>query len=156
MLAEILASLCNDMPHLSGSSTSSGSTSQLTLATQCWTHAAGEVFEGDSAIVAVPLGCLKADAVAFVPPLPDWKRDAIAALGNGNLNKVRRPTETGNAEHPPIWLDIPIGGVLIGKAAIEFRDNAALPISRNCGLVLWCAMHAALQGFYSPRRQQHP
>lgn len=50
--------------------------------------AAGEVFEGDSAIVAVPLGCLKADAVAFAPPLPGWKRDAIAALGNGNLNKV--------------------------------------------------------------------
>jgi hypothetical protein len=39
-------------------------------------------------IVAVPLGCLKAGAIAFAPPLPDWKQDAIAALGYGNLNKV--------------------------------------------------------------------
>jgi monoamine oxidase len=46
------------------------------------------VYEGDSVLVTVPLGCLKAEAIAFSPPLPDWKRDAIATLGNGNLNKV--------------------------------------------------------------------
>ena len=40
-------------------------------------------------VVTVPLGCLKAGAIAFTPPLPDWKRDAISTLGNGNLNKVR-------------------------------------------------------------------
>lgn len=49
----------------------------------------GEVIEGDSVIVAVPLGCLKAGAIAFSPPLPDWKRAAISTLGNGNLNKAR-------------------------------------------------------------------
>ena len=40
-------------------------------------------------VVTVPLGCLKAQAIAFTPPLPDWKREAISTLGNGNLNKVR-------------------------------------------------------------------
>lgn len=39
-------------------------------------------------IVTVPLGVLKADAIAFDPPLPQPKRDAVARLGFGLLNKV--------------------------------------------------------------------
>lgn len=39
-------------------------------------------------IVTLPLGCLKAGDVQFQPALPEWKTDAIARLGNGNLNKV--------------------------------------------------------------------
>ena len=39
-------------------------------------------------IVTVPLGVLKAGAVRFVPPLPDWKRAAVDKLGFGDLNKV--------------------------------------------------------------------
>lgn len=49
---------------------------------------AGESVSGGAAIVTVPLGCLKAGAVAFRPPLPAWKLDAIAKLGFGALNKV--------------------------------------------------------------------
>ena len=49
---------------------------------------AGEVFRGAAAVITVPLGCLKAGAIAFQPPLPAWKADAIAKLGFGNLNKV--------------------------------------------------------------------
>ncbi|GAT11754.1 monoamine oxidase [Mycolicibacterium novocastrense] len=42
----------------------------------------------DRVIVTVPLGVLKADAIAFDPPLPQPKRDAIGRLGFGLLNKV--------------------------------------------------------------------
>lgn len=46
------------------------------------------VFEGDRVIVTVPLGVLKADVIAFDPPLPDAKRQAIERLGFGLLDKV--------------------------------------------------------------------
>lgn len=49
---------------------------------------AGEVFEADRVIVTVPLGVLKAGAIAFDPPLPDAKRAAIRRLGFGLLDKV--------------------------------------------------------------------
>ena len=42
----------------------------------------------DRVIVTVPLGVLKADKIAFDPPLDDAKRDAIERLGFGLLNKV--------------------------------------------------------------------
>ena len=43
--------------------------------------------------MTVPLGVLKAGDILFRPPLPAWKQDAIAALGNGNLNKVCQSDE---------------------------------------------------------------
>lgn len=46
------------------------------------------VFEGDRVIVTVPLGVLKADVIAFDPPLPGAKRQAIQRLGFGLLDKV--------------------------------------------------------------------
>jgi monoamine oxidase len=45
-------------------------------------------FEADYAIVTVPLGVLKAGAIAFSPALPDDKQKAIHRLGMGGLNKV--------------------------------------------------------------------
>jgi monoamine oxidase len=39
-------------------------------------------------IVTVPLGVLAAESIAFDPPLPDWKRDAIAGLPMGLLAKA--------------------------------------------------------------------
>lgn len=50
---------------------------------------AGEVFEGSTVLVTIPLGCLKAGDVTFDPPLMRWKQDAIKELGFGFLNKVR-------------------------------------------------------------------
>lgn len=51
------------------------------------------VYKADAVLVTLPLGVLKASAapsaVAFNPPLPDWKAQAIQRLGFGNLNKVR-------------------------------------------------------------------
>lgn len=52
------------------------------------------VHKADAVLVTLPLGVLKASAppsaVAFNPPLPDWKAQAIQRLGFGNLNKVRQ------------------------------------------------------------------
>ncbi|MEM7272726.1 MAG: NAD(P)/FAD-dependent oxidoreductase [Actinomycetota bacterium] len=50
--------------------------------------ASGEVFAGSHVIVTVPLGVLKARTIAFDPPLPDTKLDAIDAIGMGRLEKV--------------------------------------------------------------------
>jgi len=44
--------------------------------------------DADRAIVTVPLGVLKAGAIAFDPPLPGTKRQAIERLGFGLLDKV--------------------------------------------------------------------
>lgn len=47
------------------------------------------IFRADAVIVTVPLGVLKANAITFHPPLPEWKTQAINNLGFGLLNKVR-------------------------------------------------------------------
>lgn len=44
--------------------------------------------EADAALVTVPLGVLKAGDVLFEPPLPEAKREAIATLGFGLLDKL--------------------------------------------------------------------
>lgn len=55
-------------------------------------HTNHTVYKADAVLVTLPLGVLKASAppsaVAFNPPLPDWKSQAIQRLGFGNLNKV--------------------------------------------------------------------
>jgi polyamine oxidase len=48
----------------------------------------GSVFTADAAIIAVPLGVLKADHIHFEPKLPDWKESAIRDLGFGKENKI--------------------------------------------------------------------
>jgi monoamine oxidase len=45
-------------------------------------------WRADRVIVTVPLGVLKADVIAFVPPLPAQKRQAIARLGVGHMTKL--------------------------------------------------------------------
>jgi len=45
-------------------------------------------FSAERAIVTLPLGVLQKGVVAFDPPLPKAKQEAIAALGMGLLNKV--------------------------------------------------------------------
>jgi hypothetical protein len=48
----------------------------------------GTIIQADKVVVTLPLGVLKASAVEFSPPLPDWKTGAIERLGYGLLNKV--------------------------------------------------------------------
>ena len=54
------------------------------------------IFRGDAVIVSVPLGVLKAQALSFHPPLPEWKTQAINNLGFGLLNKVRTREKCSN------------------------------------------------------------
>ena len=42
--------------------------------------ASGECFVADRVIVTVPIGVLKAGAIAFVPPLSEQRKAAIAAV----------------------------------------------------------------------------
>eukprot|EP00252_Welwitschia_mirabilis_P007574 TRINITY_DN1908_c0_g1_i1.p1 TRINITY_DN1908_c0_g1~~TRINITY_DN1908_c0_g1_i1.p1 ORF type:complete len:415 (-),score=90.38 TRINITY_DN1908_c0_g1_i1:249-1493(-) len=48
----------------------------------------GRTFVADAAVIAVPLGVLKANAIAFEPKLPKWKEAAISELGIGIENKI--------------------------------------------------------------------
>lgn len=48
----------------------------------------GKTFVADAAIIAVPLGVLKANIIKFEPKLPDWKEAAIADIGVGVENKI--------------------------------------------------------------------
>ena len=60
---------------------------------------AGEVFEALAVIVTAPIGCLKAHDIAFKPPLPAWKLEAIDRMGNGNLNKANASSPSGCLLH---------------------------------------------------------
>ncbi|KAF4381615.1 hypothetical protein F8388_021243 [Cannabis sativa] len=48
----------------------------------------GTTFVADAAVIAIPLGVLKANVIKFEPKLPDWKEAAIADLGVGIENKI--------------------------------------------------------------------
>ena len=45
-------------------------------------------FQGSHVVVTVPLGVLKAQKIAFDPPLPAWKTGAIERIGMGVVEKV--------------------------------------------------------------------
>ena len=74
----------------------------------------GTEHKGDIAIVAVPVGVLKAGSIAFAPPLPAWKQDALGHIGMGKLNKV--PTER------PWWTS----ACLISSACKPCREWACM------------------------------
>ncbi|KAH9624336.1 hypothetical protein KSS87_006701 [Heliosperma pusillum] len=48
----------------------------------------GSTFVADAAVIAVPLGVLKAKIIQFEPKLPDWKEAAISDIGVGIENKI--------------------------------------------------------------------
>ncbi len=105
------------------------------------------VVTADRTIVTVPLGVLKAGAIAFDPPLAPGKRDAIKRLGFGVLNKVvlafeepfwpRSPDVFGlvGARQP---LPVLVNGLSFGAGALlvgllggtAARDREACPTSR--------------------------
>jgi monoamine oxidase len=47
-----------------------------------------EAVEADHAVITVPIGVLKAERIAFDPPLPPDKQQAVDALGSGLLDKL--------------------------------------------------------------------
>lgn len=48
----------------------------------------GPQYVGNHVIITVPIGVLKAGTIAFVPPLPSQKQEAIQRMGSGLLNKI--------------------------------------------------------------------
>jgi len=56
-----------------------------------------EIIQADAVLVTLPLGVLKAQSVEFSPALPDYKLEAINALGMGTENRIAMLFET------PFW-----------------------------------------------------
>jgi monoamine oxidase len=88
-----------------------------------------KAYRGSHAIVTVPLGVLKAGAIAFDPPLPPEKRAAIERLDMGTMEKVILVFETAFWRQGPG----PAGFVYIGRKPgefpvfLDFTDHAGEP-----------------------------
>lgn len=124
--------------------------------------ASGERFEGKRVLVTVSTGVLAAGKIAFDPPLPQWKLDAIAALPMGLLNKVVLEFKTDIFGDTPsnswvMWdgpgrdnvafvikpLDAPIAvGFHGGQQARDFEKDDAAALAHVQG---------ALRQMYGPR-----
>ena len=58
----------------------------------------------DAVVLTVPLGVLQQGGIGFVPPLPDRKRNAIAALGMGVLDKLYLRFDEPFWQDDPTWI----------------------------------------------------
>jgi monoamine oxidase len=77
------------------------------------TVAGGTVYEGDAAVITIPVGVLKSHRIRFTPTLPATKVDALAKLTMGPVTKmifVFDEPVTGpeivaiySARNPPMW-----------------------------------------------------
>ncbi len=65
----------------------------------------------DSVIVTLPLGALKKGTVAFTPPLPAEKVDAIARLGMGTLDKLYLHYDEAFWDRDVTWIATPENGL---------------------------------------------
>lgn len=64
----------------------------------------GREYVAESCIVTIPLGVLQQGDMAFTPPLPAWKHNAIHNIGFGLVNKVVMRFET------PFWANKEVRG----------------------------------------------
>lgn len=88
----------------------------------------------DVAIITLPLGVLKSGDVAFDPPLPVAKQNAIARLGMGLLNKVwmRFPRAFWGE---PGWIERAV-------APSEWAEYYATPLPDPTLIAFTCGAHA--------------
>ncbi|SPJ27530.1 FAD-dependent oxidoreductase [Falsiruegeria mediterranea] len=77
--------------------------------------AAGTEFAADAVIVSVPLGVLKTDHIRFEPALPKPKRQAIAKLGMGLLDKVYLRYDAVFWDADTTWIMTPENGLPKGQ-----------------------------------------
>lgn len=75
----------------------------------------GETDTFDAVIVTVPLGVLKKGKIAFTPPLPPEKRQAIASLGMGVLDKVYLRCDDVFWDRDVTWIATPENGLPQGQ-----------------------------------------
>lgn len=64
----------------------------------------GDVARHDAVVVTVPLGVLQAGRIAFDPPLPAAKQQAIADLGMGLLDKIYLRFDKAFWQDDPTWI----------------------------------------------------
>jgi monoamine oxidase len=83
-------------------------------------------FSADAAIVTLPLGVLKAQAVRFTPPLPATKVLAIQALGMGVLNKCYLRFDKAFWPTDVDWLEQVSGATLGWTQWVSFVRAAGL------------------------------
>lgn len=69
----------------------------------------------DAALITVPLGVLKKGNIAFSPPLPDRKLEAIASLGMGTLDKVYLQYDQVFWDPNTTWIITPENGLPEGQ-----------------------------------------
>jgi monoamine oxidase len=98
--------------------------------------ATGERFHGKRVLVTVSTGVLAAGKIAFDPPLPQWKLDAIAALPMGLLDKVVIEFKTD------IFGDTPVNSWVLWDG--PDRDNIAFVI-KPLGAPIAVGFHGAQQ-----------
>jgi monoamine oxidase len=111
--------------------------------------AGGERVRAKRALITVSTGVLAARKIAFDPPLPEWKQDAIAGLPMGLLNKVVLQFKTdifgdSKANSWTMWdgpgsdniawvikpLDAPIAVAFYGaKQAVKFEKDEAAAVA---------------------------
>ncbi|WIA08913.1 hypothetical protein OEZ85_008331 [Tetradesmus obliquus] len=112
------------------------------------TTAQGEVLEAALVLVTLPLGVLKAGAVAFEPALPGWKSSVVGRMGFGDLNKVvlQFPEVFWDAEVDYFGVTQPAGPASRGRCFMFWnlaRFNGGTPLL--AGLVAGAAARAAEQ-----------
>lgn len=94
---------------------------------------AGDVYEGDSAIVTLPVGVLKSGRVTFAPPLPPEKQAAIDVLRMGAALKLvywfEQPVLPQGIEAfysagtPPMWWSPSAGQGVDGQTLTAFATG---------------------------------
>jgi monoamine oxidase len=124
--------------------------------------AAGEMFEGDSAIITLPLGVLKSGAVAFTPVLPEDKQAAINALRMGPAMKLvyrfsepvlpEGTTAFYSAGTPPMWWSPSVGRDVSEQVITAFATGDYARQLSELGEV--GALHYALQTLKSELGRQ--
>ncbi len=101
-------------------------------------HAASHV------LVTVPLGVLKADAIAFDPPLPDDRRAAIARLGFGRFEKLALTFE------PEAWSRAALPNILPlradGRAEVTVITNLAPVVGEPAAVAFAYGSRAGVLG----------
>lgn len=95
----------------------------------------GEVHECGIVIVTVSLGILQSHNIKFKPCLPEWKLDAIDAVGFGNLNKVI--LEFDHA----FWNDkLDYFGIIPVPDSDDLEDHMYEYHTRGFGFMWWSAL----------------
>jgi monoamine oxidase len=122
----------------------------------------GERYEGLRALVTVSTGVLRAQKIAFDPPLPEWKLRAIDGLPMGLLNKVvmefRSDLFTSTPSNSWVLWDGPANDNVafvikpLGAAmAVAFYGGSQATAFENDDVAALDEAKSALRSMYGPR-----